>query len=187
MNSIINFVLKNKFAVWLMTIIVIIAGLYSGFNMKLETLPNINTPIVSVTTVYPGATPEDVADKVSEPIEKRLKNLDGVNVVSSTSYQNASAVQIEYKFSKDMDEAKTEVEEALSDLPFPEGVNEPDVSRLSFNAFPIIALSVANEGQSLAQLTTTVEDTIIPSARGSGWSCFCSSIRPTSARGATRL
>ncbi|WP_201714858.1 efflux RND transporter permease subunit [Rossellomorea arthrocnemi] len=166
MNSIINFVLKNKFAVWLMTIIVIIAGLYSGFNMKLETLPNINTPIVSVTTVYPGATPEDVAAKVSEPIEKRLKNLDGVNVVSSTSYQNASAVQIEYKFSKDMEEAKTEVEEALSDLPFPDGVNEPEVSRLSFNAFPVIALSVANEDQSLAQLTSTVEDTIIPQLEG---------------------
>ncbi|CAN7562578.1 efflux RND transporter permease subunit [Rossellomorea sp. LjRoot5] len=166
MNSIINFVLKNKFAVWLMTIIVIIAGLYSGFNMKLETLPNINTPIVSVTTVYPGATPEDVADKVSQPIEKRLQNLNGVNVVSSTSYQNASAVQIEYKFSKDMDEAKTEVEEALSDLSFPDGVNEPEVSRLSFNAFPVIALSVANEDQSLAQLTSTVEDTIIPQLEG---------------------
>ncbi|WP_374055598.1 efflux RND transporter permease subunit [Rossellomorea sp. FM04394] len=166
MNSIINFVLKNKFAVWLMTIIVIIAGLYSGFNMKLETLPNINTPIVSVTTVYPGATPEDVAEKVSEPIEKRLKNLNGVNVVSSTSYQNASAVQIEYEFSKDMDEAKTEVEDALSDLSFPEGVNEPEVSRLSFNAFPIIALSVANDDQSLAQLTSTVEDTIVPQLEG---------------------
>ncbi|MDT9026000.1 efflux RND transporter permease subunit [Rossellomorea yichunensis] len=166
MNSIINFVLKNKFAVWLMTIIVIIAGLYSGFNMKLETLPNINTPIVSVTTVYPGATPEDVAEKVSEPIEKRLKNLNGVNVVSSTSYQNASAVQIEYKFSKDMDEAKTEVEDALSDLSFPEGVNEPEVSRLSFNAFPIIALSVANDDQSLAQLTSTVEETILPQLEG---------------------
>jgi hydrophobic/amphiphilic exporter-1 (mainly G- bacteria), HAE1 family len=149
-----------------MTIIVIIAGLYSGFNMKLETLPNINTPIVTVTTVYPGATPEDVADKVSEPIEKRLKNLNGVNVVSSTSYQNASAVQIEYKFSKNMDEAKTEVEDALSDLSFPEGVNEPEVSRLSFNAFPIIALSVANEDQSLAELTSTVEETIVPQLEG---------------------
>ncbi len=149
-----------------MTIIVIIAGLYSGFNMKLETLPNINTPIVSVTTIYPGATPEDVAEKVSVPIEKRLGNLNGVNVVSSTSYQNASAVQIEYKFSKDMDEAKTEVEEALSDLSFPEGVNEPDVSRLSFNAFPVIAFSVANEDQSLSQLTTTVEETIVPQLEG---------------------
>ncbi|NMH70862.1 efflux RND transporter permease subunit [Bacillus sp. RO3] len=166
MNSVINFVLKNKFAVWLMTIIVIIAGLYSGFNMKLETLPNINTPIVTVTTVYPGATPEDVAEKVSEPIEQRLKNLNGVNVVSSTSYQNASAVQIEYTFSKDMDEAKTEVEDALSKLPFPEGVNEPEVSRLSFSAFPIIALSVANEEQSLDQLTREVEEIIVPQLEG---------------------
>jgi hydrophobic/amphiphilic exporter-1 (mainly G- bacteria), HAE1 family len=149
-----------------MTLIVIVAGLYSGFNMKLETLPNINVPVVSVTTVYPGATPEDVADKVSEPIEKRLQNLDGVNVVSSTSYQNASAVQIEYKFSKDMDEAKTEVEEALSEVSFPEGVNEPDVTRISMNAFPVIALSVANDEQSLAQLTSTVEETIIPGLEG---------------------
>jgi hydrophobic/amphiphilic exporter-1 (mainly G- bacteria), HAE1 family len=165
-NSIINFVLKNKFAVWLMTLIVIVAGLYSGFNMKLETLPNINVPVVSVTTVYPGGTPEDVADKVSEPIEKRLQNLDGVNVVSSTSYQNASAVQIEYKFSKDMDEAKTEVEEALSEVSFPEGVNEPEVTRISMNAFPVIALSVANDEQTLAQLTSTVEETIIPGLEG---------------------
>ncbi|XXM70361.1 efflux RND transporter permease subunit [Lysinibacillus sphaericus] len=166
MNSIINFVLKNKFAVWLMTIIVIVAGLYSGFNMKLETLPNINVPVVSVTTVYPGAAPEDVADKVSEPIEKRVENLDGVNVVSSSSFQNASSVQIEYKFSKDMDEAKTEVEEALSEVSFPDGVQEPDVTRISMNAFPVIALSVANEDQSLAQLTSTVEETIIPGLEG---------------------
>ncbi|MGR3762687.1 efflux RND transporter permease subunit [Rossellomorea sp. NS-SX7] len=166
MNSIINFVLKNKFAVWLMTIIVIVAGLYSGFNMKLETLPNINVPVVSVTTVYPGAAPEDVADKVSEPIEKRLQNLDGVNVVSSSSFQNASSVQVEYKFSKDMDKAKTEVEEALSEVSFPEGVNEPDVTRISMNAFPVIALSVANEDQTLAQLTSTVEENIIPRLEG---------------------
>lgn len=101
-----------------MTIVIIVAGLYSGFNMKLETLPNINTPVVTITTVYPGATPEDVADKVSEPIEQRVQNLNGVNVVSSTSYQNASAIQIEYKYSKDMDEAKREVEDAVSDISF---------------------------------------------------------------------
>jgi hydrophobic/amphiphilic exporter-1 (mainly G- bacteria), HAE1 family len=165
-NSIINFVLKNKFAVWLMTIIIIVAGLYSGFNMKLETLPNINTPVVTITTVYPGATPEDVADKVSEPIEQRVQNLNGVSVVSSTSYQNASAVQIEYKYSKDMDEAKREVEDAVSDISFPDEVNDPEVSRLSLNAFPVIALSVSDENQSLSELTKTVEGTIIPEFEG---------------------
>ena len=166
MNSIINFTLKNKFAVWLITLIITTAGLYAGLNMKLETLPNINTPIVSITTVYPGATPEEVADKVTEPIEKRVGNLNGVNVVSSTSYQNASAIQIEYKFSKDMEEAEDEVKDVLTNIGLPEGVQDPSVSRLSFNAFPVMALSVSNENETISELTGTVEDTILPALEG---------------------
>ncbi|MFL6561446.1 MAG: efflux RND transporter permease subunit, partial [Bacillus sp. (in: firmicutes)] len=96
MKKIIQFSLKNKFAVWLLTIIITIAGLYSGMNMKLETIPNINTPLVTIMAVYPGATPEQVAESVTEPIEKRVENLDGVSVVSSSSFQNASSIQIEY-------------------------------------------------------------------------------------------
>jgi hydrophobic/amphiphilic exporter-1 (mainly G- bacteria), HAE1 family len=166
MNPIINFVLKNKFAVWLITIIITVAGLYSGLNMKLETIPSINVPVVSVTTVYPGATPEDVADKVSEPMEKRIKNLNGVGVVSSTSFQNASSVQIQYKFSKNMDEAEKEAQEAISEISFPEGVQEPDISRLSINAFPVMALSISNENESLPELTTTVEEAVLPELEG---------------------
>jgi HAE1 family hydrophobic/amphiphilic exporter-1 len=166
MNSIINFVLRNKFAVWLLTIIITVAGLYSGLNMKLETIPNITTPIISVTTVYPGATPKEVADKVSEPIEQMVQNLNGVNVVSSNSFQNASSIQIEYGFEKNMDEAEDELNDILADLELPEGANEPDVSRLSLNAFPILALSIANEKQSLAELTTIVEDRILPVLKG---------------------
>ncbi|MBM7587876.1 HAE1 family hydrophobic/amphiphilic exporter-1 [Bacillus pakistanensis] len=166
MNKIINFVLRNKFAVWLMTFIIVAAGLYSGFNMKLETIPNINTPIVSVTTAYPGATPEEVAEKVSEPIEKRIQNLNGVNVVSSTSYQNVSAIQVEYKFSKDMEEAEDEIKDALSNISFPEEVKEPEASRLSINAFPVMALSVSNDNESLAELTSTVEESVLPEIEG---------------------
>ncbi len=109
MNKIINFSLKNKFAVWLLTIIVTIAGIYSGLNMKLETIPDITTPVVTVTTVYPGATPEEVADKVSKPMEEQLQNLSGVNVVSSSSFQNASSIQVEYDFDKNMEKAETEI------------------------------------------------------------------------------
>ncbi|MGG3799063.1 efflux RND transporter permease subunit [Metabacillus fastidiosus] len=166
MNQIINFVLKNKFAVWLLTIIVTVAGLYSGMNMKMETIPDINTPIMTVTTVYPGATPEEIADKVSEPIEKAIRNLNGVNIVSSNSFQNASSIQIEYSFKKDMDEAKDEVNEALANIEFPKEVNKPDVQKLSLNAFPILALSVSNDNQSLAELTTKVEEDILPALQG---------------------
>ncbi|OMP67885.1 efflux RND transporter permease subunit [Domibacillus epiphyticus] len=166
MNGLIQFVLRNKFAVWLMTIIITAAGLYSGLTMKLETIPNITPPIVTVTTVYPGATPEEVADSVSEPIEKQLQNLNGVKVVSSTSYQNASSVQVEYTFSTDMEKAEQEALEALADVEFPENVQEPDVSRLSINAFPIMALSISDENKTLSELTKTVEEEILPEIEG---------------------
>ncbi|RBW68769.1 efflux RND transporter permease subunit [Bacillus taeanensis] len=166
MKNIIRFSLKNKFAVWLLTILITAAGLYSGLNMKLETIPNINTPLVSVMTIYPGAAPEEVADKISEPIEKRVQNLDGVTSVSSSSFRNASSIQIQYNFDKDMEKAQNEVKEVLDSLELPDGVQEPDVSRLSINAFPIMSLSISNSEQSLAQLTKTVEETILPEIEG---------------------
>ncbi|WP_433773382.1 efflux RND transporter permease subunit [Bacillus wiedmannii] len=166
MNKIINFSLKNKFAVWLLTIIVTIAGIYSGLNMKLETIPDITTPIVTVTTVYPGATPEEVADKVSKPMEEQLQNLSGVNVVSSSSFQNASSIQIEYDFDKNMDKAETEVKEALANMKLPEGVKDPKVSRVNFNAFPVISLSVASKNESLATLTENVKKNVVPGLKG---------------------
>ncbi|PEQ94022.1 Swarming motility protein SwrC [Bacillus sp. AFS006103] len=166
MKKIIQFSLKNKFAVWLLTIIITIAGLYSGMNMKLETIPNSNTPLVTVMAVYPGATPEQVAESVTIPIEKRVENLDGVSVVSSSSFQNASSIQIEYDFDKDMEKAQNEVKEALSNLELPDGVEEPKVSRMSFSAIPIMSLSITNKDQSLAELTKTAEDEIVPELEG---------------------
>lgn len=166
MNKIINFSLKNKFAVWLLTIIVTIAGIYSGLNMKLETIPDITTPVVTVTTVYPGATPEEVADKVSKPMEEQLQNLSGVNVVSSSSFQNASSIQVEYDFDKNMEKAETEIKDALANVKLPEGVKDPKVSRVNFNAFPVISLSVASKNESLATLTENVEKNVVPGLKG---------------------
>ncbi|MED4300407.1 efflux RND transporter permease subunit [Geobacillus stearothermophilus] len=166
MGNVIRFSLNNKLAVWILTAIVAAAGLYAGMNMKLETIPNINVPFISVSTVYPGATPEEVAKKVTEPIEQRVEHLDGVTVVRSSSFQHASFVQIEYEFGKDMEKAQNEVKEALSHLELPDGAQEPDVSRISFSAFPVISLSVTNPDESLAELTETVERHVVPELEG---------------------
>ncbi len=166
MKQIINFSMNNKFAIWLMTIIITIAGLYSGLNMKLETIPDIEPPIITVSTVYPGATPEEVAEQISEPIEQQVSQLSGVKTVSSTSYQNASSLQLEYTFDKNLDEAEDELKDAVAKIALPESAQEPSVSRLSFSAFPVVSLSVINEGQSLEKMTTTVEDQIVPALEG---------------------
>ncbi len=166
MKSIINFSMNNKFAIWFMTIIITIAGLYAGLNMKLETIPDIEPPVITVTTTYPGATPEEVADEISEPLEKQIQNLSGVGTVSSTSYQNASNVQVEYSYDKSLDEAEDELSEAIAEVELPDEVESPDVSRLDFNAFPVVSLSAVSEDQSLEELTSTLEDDVIPSLEG---------------------
>jgi hydrophobic/amphiphilic exporter-1 (mainly G- bacteria), HAE1 family len=143
-------------------LIVIASGLYSGLQMKMETIPNINIPFVSITTTYPGAPPEEVDKEITEPIEKQLKNLSGVKVVSSTSLQNASIIEIEYHYKENMDKAETEAKEAINTLHLPDGANEPIVSRESFDAFPVLALSVTNKDQNLSALTDLAKNNIVP-------------------------
>lgn len=166
MNSLIKFVLKNKLAVWLLTIIVAAAGVYSGTKMKLETIPDITVPIATVTTVYPGATPQQVADDISIPFEKAVNHLKGVSAVYSNSYQNASSLQIEFKYETDMKEAVSDIKEALEKVELPETAQKPTVDRVNINAFPVVALSVANKDQSIADLTKTTENYFVPKLEG---------------------
>ncbi|WP_407271005.1 efflux RND transporter permease subunit [Radiobacillus sp. PE A8.2] len=166
MKKIIDFSLNNKFAIWILTIMVTVAGLYSGLNMKQETLPDITLPNISVLTTYPGAAPDEVADELTVPIEQRVQNITGVELVTSSSLANASSVQIEFNFDTDMDEVENEVQSALANISLPEGANDPQVSRLSLNALPVMALSISDPDLSLEQLTTTVEDSVLPVLQG---------------------
>src|SRR5690625_3185281 len=133
-------------------------GLFSGLNMKQEMMPNINWPSLSVITTHPGAAPDDVAEEVTVPIEQRIQNLEGVELVSSSSLANASTVQIEFDFDTDMDEAENEVQKALSDISLPEEATDPEVSRLSLDAFPVLSVSVSDSNHSLEELTTRSEE-----------------------------
>ncbi|MDX5982452.1 efflux RND transporter permease subunit [Exiguobacterium profundum] len=166
MQKITSFSVNNKFAVWLMTIILTAAGLFAGLTMKLETLPDITTPTVSVTTIYPGASPEQVLEEVSTVLEDRLQNLNGVEQVRSSSFQNASNIQIDYDFSTDMDEAEQQVKDALSNVELPESAQDPQVSRLSFDAFPVIGAAISDESLDLAELTKLVEEEVQPALEG---------------------
>lgn len=166
MKKIINFSLNNKFAIWILTIMVVVTGLYAGLNMKQETMPDITLPNVSVITTYPGAAPDEIVNEVTEPIEQRVQNLEGIENVTSSSMANVSSVQLEFDFNKDMDKATDEVNEALSDLSLPEAAEDPEVSRLSINALPVMALSISDNEHSLEELTNSVEQDVVPALEG---------------------
>nr|WP_144922769.1 efflux RND transporter permease subunit [Paenibacillus bovis] len=162
MKGLVNFVLKNKLAVWLLTIIITASGIYSGTQMKTETIPDISIPYLMVMGVYPGATPEQVMEDVSMPLEKAAENLEHVKAVYSNSYSNMSSIQVEYEYGINMDEAKRELQSALDNVTLPEGAQEPMITAISMNMMPVVALSVSSETEDIVELTSTVEDVILP-------------------------
>ena len=166
MKFLTHFSLKNPAAMIIMSVIIAIAGLFSGLQLKKETMPDISIPIIAVMTVYPGASPTDILEDVTKPIENALGNLKGVESVNSTTSENSSAVIIQFSFSADMDEAKKEVDEALNAVTLPEGAMDSQVSRISFNSFPVIQLSVSNDKISNEQLQELVKNTIVKEFEG---------------------
>jgi HAE1 family hydrophobic/amphiphilic exporter-1 len=161
-KGLVNFVLNNKLAVWLLTIIITVSGIYSGTRMNMETIPDISIPYLMVMDVYPGATPEKVMEDVSMPLEKAVENLEGVKSVFSNSYSNMANLQVEYEYGVDMDEAKRALKSALEAVTLPEGAQEPTVTAISMNMMPVAALSVASTTEDIVELTSTVEEILLP-------------------------
>jgi multidrug efflux pump subunit AcrB len=161
-KGLVNFVLKNKLAVWLLTIIITVSGIYSGTQMKTETIPDITIPYLMVMGVYPGATPEKVMEEVSMPIEKAVESLEDVKFVTSNSYSNMSNIQVEYEYGIDMDEAKRALESALSTVKLPEGAQKPTITAISMNMMPVVALSVSSTTDDIVELTSNVEEILLP-------------------------
>lgn len=162
MKGLVNFVLKNKLAVWLLTIIITVSGIYSGTRMKMESIPDISIPYLIVMGVYPGATPEQVMNELSIPYEKSIESLEDVKAVYSTSSSNIAQVQVEYDYGIDMDEKKRQLESALDNVKLPEGAQEPTIMAISMNMMPVVALSVSSSDEDIVELTSTVEDILLP-------------------------
>jgi len=163
MKGIINFSLNNKFAIWILTIIVSFAGLYSGLTMKQETIPNINVPFLSVTAIDPGAAPEGIVEDVTKPLEQTLRNVEGIKTLTSTSMENAASITLEFDYGTDLNNATAAVREALNEVQLPDGVQKPTISKFSINSFPVVSLSLSDkDGGDLEQLTRLVESDIQP-------------------------
>ncbi len=130
--------------------------------MKTETIPDISIPYLMVMDVYPGATPEQVMEEVSIPLEKTIENLENVKAVYSNSYSNMANIQVEYEYGVDMDEAKRELASALDGVTLPEEAQAPNITAVSMNMMPVVALSVSSSTENIVDLTATVEESLLP-------------------------
>lgn len=133
---------RNSVAVHLATLAVIAAGILAYFSMPREVFPEFTLGTVTVTTIYPGASPDDVEKLVTLKVEDELEGIDGIDQTSSRSLEGISMVTLKTDGDRIMSEFLDDVRAAMSrDLEFPDEVEDPIVKEIK-SEFPVIAVFV---------------------------------------------
>src|SRR4051794_39150864 len=106
MHVLTRFSLRKAPVIIMLMLLVVFGGLYSVTKLKSELLPNIELPVVSVVSIYPGAAPDDVKRDVTEPIEKAIAGTASLKNVTSTSNDSVSFISAEYEYGTDMEKTQ---------------------------------------------------------------------------------
>ena len=152
----------SRRTVTLLAVIILLAGGILAYNsLQVELFPEIEFPLVVVTTAYPGSNPEGVEQDVSQPIERAISGAEGLNILQSSSFEGNSIVLATFEYGTDMAETESRIESAVNALSFPSGVSEPDVSRFDPDQFPVLQFSVVSEAGAQS-ITELVQSRIVP-------------------------
>lgn len=141
---------------------IIIIGFVAYQRLPIDLLPEIEPPIISVLTQYPGASAQDVEINVSKKIESGLSSVTNLKKIRSTSIDNISVVTLEFEYGTNLDEASNDIRSALefTKRNLPEDALDPIIFKFSTNIFPVVFLAVtANE--SYIGLNKLVENEIV--------------------------
>ncbi|MEW6638718.1 MAG: efflux RND transporter permease subunit, partial [Actinomycetota bacterium] len=162
MQAIVRWCLKNRSVVFLATAILIAGGVYATTRLNQELLPDIEFPIITVSTPVPGAGPDVVDEQVTQPIESAVESIEGIEDIRSTSAQGFSVVVVELGLDVDTEEAEAEINAALDGMELPEGAEEPEVARQSASGFPVMSVSLSAKNGDLTSVTDYARDEAIP-------------------------
>ena len=139
-------VLKRPITTLLVVLSLLFFGFMAIFNMKLELTPDISMPMLIITTTYPGASPKEINELVTKPIEDGCATLANVDNISSNSYENYGITMITYDYGTDMDNAYSELRKKLdvAKAGLPEDANEPLIIIMNIDQLSAMYLCVNN-------------------------------------------
>jgi multidrug efflux pump subunit AcrB len=157
-----KFVLKRPVTTILSVICLIVFGLSSVLSSKLELIPEMDMPMLIVATTYVGASPEDVSELVTKPIEDEIGTLNGVKSVNSYSQENISMIILEYQYGTDIDEAYDDLKKKMDLMgsTLPEDADDPAIVEMNINDMATMTLAVNDD--TAENLYNYVDESIAP-------------------------
>ncbi|MDB5257733.1 MAG: cation efflux protein [Chitinophagaceae bacterium] len=145
--SITEIAIKRPLLITVIFVTLILFGFISYRTLNYNLLPKFEANVISVATVYPGASSEEVQSSVTKPIEEAVSAIEGVDVISSASREGISAVTVTLKSGFSSTLAQNDAERKIDQIKrtLPDQVEDPVVSRFSTDDFPILKLSITSK------------------------------------------
>lgn len=146
----------------MVTLMVFLAGILSYFNLDQALMPDMDLPIAVVATTYVGASPEEIEDLISKPLEEAMGSIANVDTITSYSAANMSMVLLQFVDGTDIDMAAVDMRDKLDQIKstLPDDANDPMVVKMDINAIPI-QIGVKAENMDLASLQEMLEDNVV--------------------------
>src|SRR5215212_6688292 len=160
-----SWAIDNRTAMYVITILITLFGLYKFNTLPKEQFPDIVVPTISVTTIYVGNSPKDIENLVTRPIEKQLKGISGAKVkkITSTSQTDFSLIVVEFDTDVKTELAKLKVKDAIdkaqTDLPN-DLTSQPNAQEFAFSEMPIMFVNVSGDydGIKLKEFADKMQD-----------------------------
>src|SRR6218665_3582402 len=136
--------IKRPSIILVVFIVLTFLGLSSYKKLSYELLPKFSSPVVTISAIYPGASPNEVENTVTKKLEDAVSSMENVDKITSTSYEGLSVVTVQLKSEANVDlglqDAQRKINAVLADLP--EEVKTPSLGKFSIDDLPIMRLGV---------------------------------------------
>ena len=151
---------KRPVSMLMCVLMLLVFGISSIFDMKMESTPEMSMPVFMVMTRYEGASPEEVDTMITDVVESALSSVSDVESMSSRSSEGSSMTTLEFNYNTDMDEKYDEINEALTRLRLPDSADDPTIMEMSMDSSSIMDLSIQAESDD--NIYSYIESAVVP-------------------------
>jgi multidrug efflux pump subunit AcrB len=146
-------IVSSRYTIYALTLGAAIFGIIAYKTLPMQLFPDTAPPLVNVVVVYPGASAKDVSENLSKVLEDEFASIEGVLKINSTSQDNLALISVEFLFTKDVDQAATEIQNAIASVKskLPLGIKEPRILKFSTSDRPVISIGLAHKDMSQAR------------------------------------
>ena len=156
-----EFSVNKRVTIFIITVLIIILGGISFSRLGLEMFPDMDYPVISIVTTYYGASPQDIEEAVTDPLETAIASVKNIKKVKSESLENASLIMVEFNWGTNLDFAAQDLRDAIDPMIdyLPDDVAKPLVMKFNLSQMPILMYGVTG-GENTYRLRKVLEDEV---------------------------